>query len=1014
MNELLGNFKPLSQHNFHPTYSTTMSGVPAEKRSNHEEQESGPKRTCLPVEELSLNTNISVMNSLDWPIAKAVRELLLNCLDEDPAPNVTQTVDGQWLFVNKIREGRLGLTAKSFEYGANLEKQANRIASGKFGYGMKDAIAILLAHKITFMARCPHATYTARVRDGGEIYIAVDNSQIYEDGVQQVISCGPGCKLSRQELATAVAAAKNDCLPFCVSDLRHLSVMEVVDPGTQNILGTVYYSSNPDIQAAGHTDIFVHNLRYPFAGGASKRLPLYFLYNLNMDKKALRSRDRNELPKAWNTCMSNLLKVSIPLCDKLASQMPLNQQFYEFGHNHILGYVNDATEAVRTALEEKQQEKKLAEEELKRREKDVARFQARSLELKAAVIEGGVSAHRLRSTAENEKKLEKALTLVAAQQQTVDSLPKGDVYIKPVVCVLKGGTGGSIASNIDSSKVCVTVATSASSKTYLRYPTDEEFDLMTKASIPDSARHIFRELRRLLYVLNEQNNVSIVQQPGETTGVNNAVFFSAGSLHVNFEKPKEDVLRSAVVALSSSGAFTALKGMSAPEAVSALCVSILKHTPTDTREIVRINGANTDTHMSVVTSVDPVFCPLLVATEWDSSEGGISTFNMQLARGLVAEMKDKNTSVYVLVLSPVKPDRRQKVDAEWQSALLEGIVVVDASHYRGEWTPMLNPTQCASITHVIGHAHITGAEAKQVSTLPQLRHTKLWQINHVMPRTVDIIKEDGTQQQREESARTKDTVIQKLNDAADFVWSVGQEMFEHFDRHIPSEKHSQLILPLHPDFLAEPTPLKDFKSLVKVLYFGRTENVFFVKGMDIAAHACAAAARKLRDLKIQKRIELQVRGTPAGSEAETAQRLKISEHSDAHVTVDGFASPEQVRKDLQSAGLVIMPSRMEPFGLVATEAIACGVPVLVTRNSGVALLLQQHRGTKYSVETSRYRPDDDQIAFRKDVEKWSDAIVSLIQDGADAFKNAADLRDRMVKDMVPPYADMVARGTKDL
>jgi glycosyltransferase involved in cell wall biosynthesis len=55
----------------------------------------------------------------------------------------------------------------------------------------------------------------------------------------------------------------------------------------------------------------------------------------------------------------------------------------------------------------------------------------------------------------------------------------------------------------------------------------------------------------------------------------------------------------------------------------------------------------------------------------------------------------------------------------------------------------------------------------------------------------------------------------------------------------------------------------------------------------------------------------------------------------------GKASPEQVIDLLNGCAFVAIPSRVEPFGIVALEALAAGRPVLATRVGGMAEFLEQ-------------------------------------------------------------------------
>ena len=62
------------------------------------------------------------------------------------------------------------------------------------------------------------------------------------------------------------------------------------------------------------------------------------------------------------------------------------------------------------------------------------------------------------------------------------------------------------------------------------------------------------------------------------------------------------------------------------------------------------------------------------------------------------------------------------------------------------------------------------------------------------------------------------------------------------------------------------------------------------------------------------------------------ERLNLMKKVQFH----GFLSPQKARKVMGSLDLLFIPSNSEPFGLVILEAIAMGVPVITSPNTGIA------------------------------------------------------------------------------
>lgn len=60
---------------------------------------------------------------------------------------------------------------------------------------------------------------------------------------------------------------------------------------------------------------------------------------------------------------------------------------------------------------------------------------------------------------------------------------------------------------------------------------------------------------------------------------------------------------------------------------------------------------------------------------------------------------------------------------------------------------------------------------------------------------------------------------------------------------------------------------------------------------------------------------------------------------DKYFQFEGFLNASGVQKSLQSSNIFVMPSVSEPFGIVALEAIAQNIPVIISKQSGVSEVL---------------------------------------------------------------------------
>jgi glycosyltransferase involved in cell wall biosynthesis len=61
----------------------------------------------------------------------------------------------------------------------------------------------------------------------------------------------------------------------------------------------------------------------------------------------------------------------------------------------------------------------------------------------------------------------------------------------------------------------------------------------------------------------------------------------------------------------------------------------------------------------------------------------------------------------------------------------------------------------------------------------------------------------------------------------------------------------------------------------------------------------------------------------------------------SHFHFTGFLNPEQVEKVWRLTDVYVMPSVSEPFGITPLEAMQAGIPVIISKQSGVAEVVNQ-------------------------------------------------------------------------
>ena len=164
--------------------------------------------------------------------------------------------------------------------------------------------------------------------------------------------------------------------------------------------------------------------------------------------------------------------------------------------------------------------------------------------------------------------------------------------------------------------------------------------------------------------------------------------------------------------------------------------------------------------------------------------------------------------------------------------------------------------------------------------------------------------------------------------------------------------------------LYDPAPLKN--KTFDLVYSGR-----FVLGKNpIFAMTVACKVAVL----MKKRIRLLCLGS--GDMLEEMQTYAKKIEAQVDTVFAGFVAQEDLPKAYASAKVFLFPSQMDTWGVVANEACAAGLPVLVSPMAGVANELVVHQTNGYVLPLVE--------------EQWVEACVHLLSD--DALYQAFSLR----------------------
>ncbi|XP_078605300.1 uncharacterized protein LOC144878523 [Branchiostoma floridae x Branchiostoma japonicum] len=384
---------------------------------------------------------------------------------------------------------------------------------------------------------------------------------------------------------------------------------------------------------------------------------------------------------------------------------------------------------------------------------------------------------------------------------------------------------------------------------------------------------------------------------------------------------------------------------------------------------------------------------LLISDEYGTSKGGISTINHQLAQLL----RRFGAVVYCTVLWVTTKDE--------EDARKDGVHLIRPSVQAGDArNPSLDwltydhriryPNLPKDVGYIVGHGAVTDKAAENIknSRYPQ---AKLYTFNHTIPEDTEHYKGG----RRAIKAWEKETDLLKIADVADAVFSVGRRIYNHFETMYKGDKKPKahhLFLP-KPSKTFENTHVKSGGEQKVVLSIGRVKNAEQLKGHDLAARTMGQVA------EIINNVRWRVRGINEDDFEKSKKILEDNLQSGRlKPTLQPYGTQKEISDDMKMAHLVLMPSRSEPFGLVGLEAIAAGIPVLISSQSGLADLIKElikkgkcHPDLRHRIVETSVNVDD----LDTDARKWTEKVVDTLRWNDEEFQKAALFKQQLQESM---------------
>ena len=352
----------------------------------------------------------------------------------------------------------------------------------------------------------------------------------------------------------------------------------------------------------------------------------------------------------------------------------------------------------------------------------------------------------------------------------------------------------------------------------------------------------------------------------------------------------------------------------------------------------------------------------LLSSEWGSTKGGLSTINRELAIQLA---KDDNMKVCMYLPAFREEDKKAADKCR--------VLLLKAKEKPGydpiDWLASVPSDHQMDV--VIGHGIRLG---RQVSHIKESRPECKWvQVVHADPEELSMFK---TYADPTAKGGKKHDAEVKLCQEADQVVAVGPKLADTYSRSCGKGKVLVLTPGIFSEF-ANVNQTTEERKVFHVLVFGRGDSEDFqLKGYDIAAQAVAA----LKDE--EHTFKLVFVGAPNGKEEEVKGMLLDEGILPRQLIVRSTKEREQLAQEFYEADLVIMPSRAEGFGLTALEALSAGLPVLVSRSSGLGEALEKvDFGSHFVVNSDK-------------PEEWAEAIQGVRRkDRKNRLSEASKLRE---------------------
>ncbi len=370
-----------------------------------------------------------------------------------------------------------------------------------------------------------------------------------------------------------------------------------------------------------------------------------------------------------------------------------------------------------------------------------------------------------------------------------------------------------------------------------------------------------------------------------------------------------------------------------------------------------------------------------IATDWGTNHGGINAFNYDFCRAL-----SKYAKVTCLIIS------KDEITADVEPSIT--VLKFDKKATIANIVGSQQMHEIGSVDIVIGHDIVTGALA---AGLAEYYGTKLSLFHHMAYRFYHSIKSNDAN-----ASDRKVTQQRELFDGRENVFGIGPKL-QRSAESLVGGKSVESIIP----GLVDISPREYANENLSLIFFGRLgPKDAVLKQSELAARAFGRAVRRMDTrVRAQKFIdcELTLLGLDE-NDSKTALKLRniASQEAERAVSVNPISydtDRERLMQRLSHATACLMLSVHEGFGLVGWEAIGAGIPLIISKATGLHELLVAEGLDRYTeaVDVRGQFAGQEITTNKDDVEVVSEAILGICFNSTDYKTQSLELHKKLVE-----------------